>query len=207
MAEHRPPSGERAERKRLAIVRAARTAFLREGFEVSMDTIAAAAEVSKVTVYNHFRTKEELFTAVVGAALDEALGEALTLLESGFDGGTTVRADLIRACRAWVGGLSHPDVLALRNLVTGEIRRFPALGEAWLERGPKRFHASITAALTRLVERAELKIPDLDLAALQLSGLVLSPHQVYGAYGPPPGPELTDRLITHGVDMFLSYYG
>ena len=159
-----------------------------------------------MTVYNHFHNKEELFTAVVGAALDEALGDALTMVESCLGASTTVREDLVRACRAWVGGLSKPDVLALRNLVTGEIRRFPALGAAWLARGPERFHASIAEALARLVERGKLKIPDVDLAALQLSGLVLSPHQVYGAYGKPPGPDLTDSLITGGVDMFLSYY-
>ena len=43
MVERRQPSGDRAERKRRAIVGAAREAFLREGFDVSVDVIAAAA--------------------------------------------------------------------------------------------------------------------------------------------------------------------
>ncbi|MEV6751508.1 helix-turn-helix domain-containing protein [Streptomyces sp. NPDC051214] len=54
-----------------ATVRAARSLFLREGFGVGMDAIAAEAGVSKVTVYNHFGNKETLFVAVIAGALDE----------------------------------------------------------------------------------------------------------------------------------------
>src|ERR1700761_6150082 len=57
----RIPSGDRADRKRQAIVSAARKAFVRDGFEAGMDLIAAEAGVSKVTVYNHFGSKEALF--------------------------------------------------------------------------------------------------------------------------------------------------
>ena len=50
------------DRKREAIIQAAIEAFRADGFEAtSMDKIAAKAEVSKRTVYNHFPSKEELF--------------------------------------------------------------------------------------------------------------------------------------------------
>lgn len=40
--------------------------FRDNGFEVtSMDKIAATAGVSKRTVYNHFQSKEELFTEIL----------------------------------------------------------------------------------------------------------------------------------------------
>ncbi|MFF3839762.1 TetR/AcrR family transcriptional regulator [Streptomyces sp. NPDC001930] len=80
------PTGPRAARKRQAIVRAARDLFLREGFGVGMDAIAAEAGVSKVTVYNHFGSKEALFTAVVAGALDEPLGEGEKDGKDGKDG-------------------------------------------------------------------------------------------------------------------------
>src|SRR5262245_38232798 len=55
------------DRKRQAIVDAAVDEFRRHGFEAtSMDRIAAAAEVSKRTVYNHFPSKEELFIEILG---------------------------------------------------------------------------------------------------------------------------------------------
>ncbi len=203
----RVPSGPRANRKRQAIIQAARETFLAEGFDASMDRVATVAGVSKVTVYNHFDSKESLFIAVITGELDGALEEAERLVESTLVTSADVRADLIQACRAWVAGVCAPETITLRNLVAGEMRRFPELGETWQERGPQRFHRVVAAALGKLNEMRELSIPDVDLAVLQLSGLVVSPSQVYGAYGSPPDPELADRLIVSGVDMFLHYYG
>ena len=52
--------------KRAAIIEAAIHHFKESGFEsTSMDQIAATAEVSKRTVYNHFASKEALFEAII----------------------------------------------------------------------------------------------------------------------------------------------
>ena len=59
--------------KRDAILEAATTAFRDEGFEcTSMDRIAELAGASKRTVYNHFRSKEALFQAVVERLFEDA---------------------------------------------------------------------------------------------------------------------------------------
>jgi TetR/AcrR family transcriptional repressor of mexJK operon len=200
------PSGARADGKRKAIVQAALQAFLDEGFDVSMDRIAAAAGVSKVTVYNHFDSKENLFRAVVSGQLHGALDVVEQLVSARLGDSDDVRAELVKACRVWVTALSTPGLLALRTLVAGESKRFPELGETWLEHGPSRLHAVFAAALTRLCQRGLLDIADVELAVLQLSGLVLSPNLVYGVYGHGPNKKLADRLIVSGVDMFLSYY-
>src|SRR5437868_81719 len=53
----------RSARKRRAIMEAATTLFLRNGYQgTSMDDIAAAAAVSKQTVYKNFGDKGRLFT-------------------------------------------------------------------------------------------------------------------------------------------------
>jgi AcrR family transcriptional regulator len=200
------PSGPRADSKRKAIVHAALTEFLAEGFDVSMDRIAATAAVSKVTVYNHFDSKENLFRAVVIAELRDALAAVEELVEARLGDSDDVRTELVRACRAWVAALTTPELMALRNLVAGELRRFPELGETWMESGPNRLHAVFETALTRLSEREVLRITDVQTAVLQLAGLVLSPNLVYGGYGWNPGKRAVDRLIVSGVDMFLRYY-
>lgn len=56
----------RSELKRAAVLDAAMLEFQAKGFKTaSMDDIAKRAEVSKRTVYNHFPSKEALFSAIM----------------------------------------------------------------------------------------------------------------------------------------------
>ena len=60
------PTLRLSERKRLSIIEAAKDEFLQRGFPAtSMDQIARRAQVSKRTVYNHFASKEALFSTIV----------------------------------------------------------------------------------------------------------------------------------------------
>ncbi|MFJ9011682.1 TetR/AcrR family transcriptional regulator [Streptomyces canus] len=202
-----PPAGPRAEAKRQAIVKAARELFLREGFDVSVDTIATAAGVSKVTVYNHFGTKADLFIGVIKDSLDAPLGGTLTEAIDRIVGADDLREALIAVGRAWIeGARNNPDVMALRNVVARELHRFPELGEAWRHAGPDRHHPAVSQTLRQLNEQGRLDIPDLDVAVVQLYSLLAYPHLVFSAYGTDIDDDLTDRLITSGVDMFLGHY-
>jgi len=69
----------RSARKRRAIVEAATTVFLRNGYlGTSMDEIAALAGVSKQTVYKHFTDKERLFSQIVTATVNELADRTTT---------------------------------------------------------------------------------------------------------------------------------
>ncbi|MEV4067626.1 TetR/AcrR family transcriptional regulator [Nonomuraea dietziae] len=197
------PSGKRAERNRQAIVAAARDMFVRDGFDTNMDVIAAAAGVSKVTVYNHFRSKEELFTEVIGQAMDEAhatLAEVRAHLVDTED----VREALTRTARAMVEAATDPSRLALRNLVTSELRRFPELGQSYQQRGPGRSAAALGEVFGDLCARGQLAIADMEVAVIQFFGLTVYPHLIVSSIGATLGQDLTDRLIADGVDTFLS---
>ncbi|MFE6815643.1 TetR/AcrR family transcriptional regulator [Streptomyces sp. NPDC057677] len=219
------PTGPRAARKRQAIVRAARDLFLREGFGVGMDAIAAEAGVSKVTVYNHFGSKEALFTAVVAGGLDEPLGEGghseqsaqggqgsrsdvpdlARLVEA--EGPDALKAALTDAGRAWGRALrADTEGRALRTLVATEVHRFPELGRAWRAHGPAGHHPAVTNALRTLADRGLLDIPDLEVAVLQLYSLLVFPQMVFEQHGTELGEELGDRLVVDGVEMFLRRY-
>lgn len=204
---HRAPTGERAERKRHAIVTAARDIFIQRGYEVGVDAIAADAGVSKVTVYNHFGSKEALFIAVIVDALDEALDATLAESQKQLADDADPRAALTGTAVALVAGVTQPSVLALRNLVTGELRRFPELAAAWRERGPQRIVATMRPVLRAMIKRGELRIPDIDLALQQFFGLTLYPHFAISSYGGTIDPRTSRHLIDQGVDMFLAYYG
>ncbi|MFF7986064.1 TetR/AcrR family transcriptional regulator [Streptomyces sp. NPDC007901] len=202
-----PPAGPRAEAKRRAIAKAARELFLRDGFDVSVEAIADAAGVSKVTVYNHFGTKADLFIGVVKDALDAPLGGTLTEAIDRIIGADDLGEAFVATGRAWIEGTrDNPDVLALRNLVARELRRFPELGEAWHQAGPDRHHPAVSETLRQLTEQGRLDIPDIDVAVLQLYSLLPFPHLVFSAYGTGIDDDLTERLLISGVDMFLGRY-
>jgi TetR/AcrR family transcriptional repressor of mexJK operon len=204
--ESAAPSGKRAERSRRAIVSAARDMFIRDGFDVGMDVIAAAAGVSKMTVYNHFRSKDELFRAVIGEALDGALGATLEAIRACFADTADIREALARTAEALIAGVTRPEVLALRNLVTSELRRFPDLGRAWQDSGPARVGHVLADAFQDLTDQGRLAMPDPRIAALQFFSLTLYPHLVASSFGSDLPPHLADRLRTDGLDMFLHRY-
>ncbi|TDD54483.1 TetR/AcrR family transcriptional regulator [Kribbella antibiotica] len=199
-------TGDRAARKREAIIAAARTAFVRDGFDAAVDAIAAAAGVSKVTVYNHYGNKETLFKAVIGDALEGALADVISGTAQRLAESRDLRAALKWTATEWVTSMTEPDLVALRHLVTNEVRRFPELGNAWREHGPDRAAPALAAAFERLIADDRLTMPDIDTAIVQLYALVLYPHLVHSTYGATVDPHTTSRLIDTGVDMFLQYY-
>lgn len=203
-----PPAGPRAERKRQAIIAAARTLFLRDGFDASVDLIAAAAEVSKVTVYNHFGSKQALFVEVVKDSLDAPLGDTLVVAVEGLADSDDLHAAFTAAARAWVRGVrADPGMLAMRDLAAREAHRFPELHHAWQHGGgPRLHHPAAAAALDGLAAAGRLDIPDTGLAIVQLYSLLVFPHLVFHTYGADMDDDFADRLVTGGVDMFLAHY-
>jgi AcrR family transcriptional regulator len=203
---NRKPTGQRAERKRRAIVTAAREIFVRHGYDAGMDLIADAAGVSKVTIYNHFGSKEQLFTEVIGEAFDQALGGAAEPSLDGLTGTGDLRGALAALARGWVAGITRPEVTDLRLLVIGLARRFPELARKWLERSPQHFAPVIAAALRDLSRRGDLDVPDPDLAVIQFYALTVYPHIVRSMFGVQLDQRATEDLLTSGVAMFLTYY-
>ncbi|MGT2906548.1 TetR/AcrR family transcriptional regulator [Streptococcus dentiloxodontae] len=70
------------QRKKEAIIRAALGLFQSRGFKaVSMKEIAAAAQVSPVSIYNYFGSKEQLIEACLPLIIGDSLEEARTILK------------------------------------------------------------------------------------------------------------------------------
>jgi TetR/AcrR family transcriptional regulator, mexJK operon transcriptional repressor len=201
----------RTDRKRGAIIAAATTAFLERGYAgTSMDQIAAAASVSKQTVYKQFSDKEQLFTAIIldtmGRANDELVRGATLALEDSDD----VETDLIELAHQLISSIWQPEVLRLRRLVIGEADRFPQLGLAYWERGFRAGVDALAASIAVLAERGRLVVHDPRLAAQHLAGLVLwvplNRVMFAGGTNRPPTAEL-QHIATTGVRVFLRAYG
>lgn len=71
--------------KREAILEAAKALFLSLGYaNTSMDAVAAAAGVSKLTVYSHFTDKQTLFCSAVMATCQVQLPDLLFEYPEGY---------------------------------------------------------------------------------------------------------------------------
>jgi TetR/AcrR family transcriptional regulator, mexJK operon transcriptional repressor len=199
----------RSARKRRAILEAATTLFLRNGYRgTSMDEIAAHAGVSKQTVYKGFSDKESLFSEIVMGAVDAAADpvhdEVLKLEDSG-----DVAADLRGFARHLVRMVMQPRILQLRRLVIAEAERFPELGHTFYEQGPGRTIAALATVFERLAARGVLQLDDPPLAAAQFNWLVLSiPLNKAMLLGEDelPGSTELNRHADAGVRAFLAAY-
>jgi TetR/AcrR family transcriptional regulator len=90
------------ERRRQAIIRAAATAFNREGYHnTSMDDLAAALNTSKPTLYQFFKNKQKLLYACHQHAMDH--GEAALALAH--QDGKNGREKLAIFCRRYMHGV------------------------------------------------------------------------------------------------------
>src|SRR6516164_8973933 len=124
--------------KRRAIIGAAQRVFLAQGFAgSSVDAIAAAAGVSKQTIYNHFGDKEALFRAVVRAVQSDFAGDFHEAgLEERLATSDDLGRDLRELGRRWVAVVLQEDVAALRRLVIAEQDRHPWLFDEWQQPRP-----------------------------------------------------------------------
>ena len=200
-----------APRKRDLIRKAALAVFLQHGYAgTSIDLILDASGVSRQTLYNHFGGKEELFLAVIGAMLDDLLGELAEHVDEFALGDTEdLAGDLIGLGVAWVELMLQPDFVALRRLVIGEAANFPQLAKVWQERGPRRLHDRLLRAFGRLAGRGLLDLAD-PVVTTELfahSVTMLPGHFAMLQADIAPDKETTDRYVTAAVQMFLARYG
>jgi TetR/AcrR family transcriptional repressor of mexJK operon len=178
----RPPSMS----KRAAILEAASTLFLRDGFDrTSIDAVAAVAHVSKPTIYSHYEGKEALFRAVVEVARVQ-LPEPPRTPSGSLLSPDGVEQSLINVGRWFIGILLEPRIAALRRLVISEIARRPELETLWTAGEPDRFRTALARDIEDMTSRGILKVDAAPRAADQLISLWAHPTYAKTFYGLHP---------------------
>ncbi len=95
-----------------------------------MSTIAARVGGSKGTLYNYFRSKAELFVAVIQNQCEIQQNQWFDVSE------TDIRRFMTELGRRFVRLLLSDEVITLHRIVVAEATRFPEIGEALYEPGP-----------------------------------------------------------------------
>lgn len=193
------------EDRREIILDVARECFLAEGFAAtSMSTIAAKLGGSKGTLYNYFKSKEELFAAMMQRTCGELQA---TLFDVGHETGD-VEARLTHFARGFLNHLMTPEAIAIQRVVVSESERFPELGRVFYDSGPRIVLGRIGDYLGELMDAGRLRRTDPLVAAQHFKDLAIS-----GIYWPrmwgvlaAPTPEQFDQQVTRAVDTFLRAY-
>jgi len=202
--DHAPPRrpGRRKDvGKRESILDAARRLMFAHGVEsVSMEQVAAAAGVSKVTVYGHFGDKLSLFEAVVRQQAE--------WLTAGLPEEGPLADRLIAFGQRLLGFLMAPERLAADRLLRQQAMRHPELGRRFFNAGPGRLRDDLAAVLATAVRAHHIDADDPALAAEDLISLWKGFLELESHYQgrPAPGAEELRRRAARGVEVFLRAY-
>jgi len=165
-----PAREARREDRRDAILDVAQACFVAEGYgATSMSTIAARLGGSKGTLYNYFKSKEDLFDAVVRRSCARLWTRLDQIPQQG-----EVRTVLTSMALDFLNHLLSPEALAIHRLVVGEGERFPELARLFYEAGPKIGHERNARLFGQMMDRGVLRRADPVLAMHQYKGLLLS---------------------------------
>jgi AcrR family transcriptional regulator len=152
----------RKEARPRELLDAALDLFVTKGFTATrVEEVAVKAGVSKGTLFLYFKSKEELFEAVVRENIGNQISQGLTELES-FEGTTK---DMLRfAMFAWWERVGNTKASGISKLVMSEASNFPALANFYQETVIKPGRQLIRAILQRGIDRGEFRALNMDYA-------------------------------------------
>lgn len=193
----RPPD----EAKHAAVLAAARALFMEQGFaRTTIEQVAAAAGVSKVTIYSRFTDKPTLFAAVVRSAVS-----AMRDNDGGERDGGSLEERLVDFGVPLFRFLLSGELIAFHRLMTHEVLRAPELASRFFDAGPGFKRAQLTAIVAEAHARGEVAVDDPQRAAEDLLALWKGFHDVemhLGVAQPMP-PDQIEPRIRRGVRLWL----
>lgn len=203
------PGSAKASNKRLAILDAAKRAFVRDGVgSVSIDSIAIEAGVSRQTVYNQHGDKDQLFRAVIEDVTARSSASLVAVLASFPSRPDDIQVALVDFAVGLLGRcVCDIDGRALIMLLEKEAYRYPELFLTWKEYGPGKDWPLIAGHFARLAQDGYLDLDDSSLAARQFMALIRA--DLPNDKGPcaVPSEAAVHKAATMGVSTFLRAFG
>lgn len=204
-----PPPSKREERRderRDGILDVGRDCFLADGYAAtSMSSIAARLGGSKGTLYNYFKSKEELFEAV----MQRQCGALAETLFDVTDDGQAPRERLEYFAGTFLKRLLTEESLGIHRVVVSESGRFPELGRMFYDMGPRVILTKIAGYLSDLMDQGVMRRADPLVAAQQFKDLAISgvlQPRVWGVILGDMTDAEVETQVNNAVDTFLRAY-
>ncbi len=185
-----------------AIIAAASMLFRDRGYNASIDDIAAAAGVSKQTVYVRYPSKEELFSEVVRQTADQLVGPLLAA-----DADKAPRTVLTEFGVQYCEVLFDPDRVAMMRLMIGQAAQFPDLARRYFEGGAFYVRSLLAQYLERQNVRGRISVEEPHDAASQFLGLIKGSDHLALLLGVEPPALTSTERAAKAVEIFMKIYG
>lgn len=192
------------ERKREDIIQAAKDEFRSNGFSAtSMDRIAETAKVSKRTVYNHFESKEVLFSAI---AL-ELCNTFSQMSDHNYDPDIPVKTQLLDIANQQMNMLCSDRFLRLFKMIMSETLASPSLTQSAVENFEKE-NIGLMKWITMASRDGKLDITEPVMAGKQFLAMLEAFTSWPYLFGEDPVKDKAEqqKIIESAVNMFLDHY-
>ena len=191
--------------KRQAILEAAKQLFTAKGLAgASMEGIAHAAGVSKLTVYSHLQNQEELFQQTVMAKCGDHWPEVLFDVQAR----RPLHARLVAIGRGFLDLVNSAEVLNLYRLLASEAGGSGEFGRLFWEAGPERTMTRFAQVLAAADAAGEIQADDPRRAASHFFALLKGEHHIRSMLGAGKGLDVAarHRHVDEVVALFLRAY-
>jgi len=183
-----------------SIISNARNLFAENGFDrTTIDAIAELSGVSKMTIYSHFKSKEELFGAIVLSKVEDEFAIRGHKLEAHHP-----EVGLPKIAQQFLSLMRKDEVLGTYRTMFASTSTHPELCRVFYQNGPVNVHREVAEYLKKCADAGSLSITDCDAAATQFLSLFvgLDHMKCLLGLGKPTKKEDAD-LISSNVEFFI----
>lgn len=191
--------------KRARILQAAKAIFLKSGYHgTSMNQIAQEAGVTKLTVYNHFQDKANLFICAITETCEETLGTKQFELDASVD----FYQALFIVCSRALQIIYSPEALKLEHVLFELAAEQSPLAEQFFTASHTRLQNELAAFSQKAAELGFIQSDDPIYQTELLLTLLLGVrhHKVLLGIITVPNAQELNQIIRDALDLFFLKY-
>ncbi|EXS28766.1 MULTISPECIES: TetR/AcrR family transcriptional regulator [Acinetobacter] len=191
--------------KRARILQAAKAIFLKSGYHgTSMNQIAQEAGVTKLTVYNHFQDKVNLFIC----AITETCEETLCTKQFDLDTSADFYQTLFIVCSRALQIIYSPEALKLDHVLLELAAEQNPLALQFFEASHTRMENQLAEFFQKAAQLGFIQADDPIYQTELLLTLLLGVrhHKVLLGITAAPNAQELEQIIRDAIDLFLLKY-
>lgn len=190
--------------KRKQILDSSISLFTSQGYAAtSMDLIAKNADVSKQTVYSHFGSKDELFSASI-----ESKCESLQIVDLSLHELSDPHTILFKLAQNFTEFITSKEACAVHKICVFESTTYPQVSEIFYQAGPLRIINEVTLLMAKLHQQKILTIENPRHAASQFLNMMKGElwMQIEFNIKERISPEEVEKYLRNSVGFFIRGY-